>query len=91
MPGDKLNGSVDLLAQALRRVVREAVEEGTVPLRGDVAALKEDVAAVKEDLAEFKAETAENFAGVEKNFAEVRGEVAQLQHDKKWSGKTPAE
>ena len=82
--GHKLNGSMDMLAQAMRRVFREAVEEGVAPLRNDVASVKEGVASVKEDVAEFKAETHENFA-------QVRGEVAQLQHDKRWSGKTPAE
>ena len=37
------NGSVDLLAKAMRQVFKEAVEEGTKPLREDVSALKTDV------------------------------------------------
>ena len=31
-----LNGSVDLLAKAMRQVLKEAVEEGTAPLREDM-------------------------------------------------------
>ena len=36
-------GSTDLLAQAMKRVFKEAVEEGVAPLRGDVGTLREDV------------------------------------------------
>lgn len=43
MAKKKLNGSVDLLAKAMRQVFTEAVQEGVEPLRKDVADLKEDV------------------------------------------------
>ena len=33
MSQDKLNGSVDLLAKAMRQVFKEAVEEGVKPLK----------------------------------------------------------
>ena len=35
MSGSKMNGSVELLAKAMRRVFSEAVEGAVEPLRGD--------------------------------------------------------
>ena len=52
MGQDKLNGSVDLLAKAMRQVFVEAVQEGTAPLRKDVEGLKEDVSNLKTDVDE---------------------------------------
>ena len=37
MSKQKLNGSVDLLAKAMRQVFSEAVEEAVEPLREDIA------------------------------------------------------
>ena len=36
----KLNGSVDLLAKAMRQVFTEAVKEGIVPVRKDMEAME---------------------------------------------------
>ena len=80
--GHKLNAGMNVSAQAMRRVFRES--RRVAPLRNDVLSLKEDVA-------EFKAEADKNFPNGGENFARVRGEVARLQHDKRWSDKTPAE
>ena len=40
MSGSKLNGSVNLLAKAMRQVFTEAVEEGIEPKRKDMTAAK---------------------------------------------------
>ena len=40
MSGSKLNGSVDLLAKAMRQVFTEAVEESIEPKRKDMTAAK---------------------------------------------------
>jgi len=62
MAGDKLNGSVDLLAKAMRQVFKEAVEEGVQPLKEDVAELKADVAEVKEDVKRLETDMQNGFA-----------------------------
>ena len=58
----KMNGSVDLLAKAMRRVFVEAVEEGTAPLRKDVADLKGDVEGLKENVARLDTDMQNGFA-----------------------------
>ena len=45
-----LNGSVDMLAKAMRKVFVEAVEEGIQPVSDAVDALSKDVAGVKKDI-----------------------------------------
>ncbi len=39
----KLNGSVELLAKAMRQVFTEAVQEGLEPVRGDIEGLRKEV------------------------------------------------
>ena len=60
--GDKLNGSVDLLAKAMRKVFVEAVQEGTKPLREDIATLKSDMDGVKTDLKRMDTDMQNGFA-----------------------------
>ena len=43
MSGSKMNGSVDLLAKAMRSVFTEAVAEGVQPVKDAVDGLKKDV------------------------------------------------
>ena len=43
MSGSKLNGSVNLLAKAMRQVFTEAVAEGVQPVKDAVEGLKQDV------------------------------------------------
>ena len=62
MAKGKLNGSVDVLAKAMRRVFVEAVEEGTAPLRKDVADLKSDVEGLKGDVARLDTDMQNGFA-----------------------------
>ena len=40
---DKLNCSADLLANAFRNAIAEAVEVGVQPLREDIAGIKQDI------------------------------------------------
>jgi len=46
---DKMNGSVDLLAKAMRQVFTEAVEDAVEPLREDVKDIRENMT-TKDDL-----------------------------------------
>ena len=41
--GSKLNGSVDLLATAMRRVVTEAVQEASGPVSTEVKAMRTEM------------------------------------------------
>ena len=43
MSGSKMNGSVELLAKAMRKVFTEAVAEGVQPVKDAVDGLKQDV------------------------------------------------
>ena len=43
MSGSKMNGSVELLADAMRKVFTEAVQEGVQPIKESVDGLKQDV------------------------------------------------
>ena len=42
MPEPKLNGSIDLLARAMRRVFTEAAKEGAEPVKNAVSSLNQD-------------------------------------------------
>ncbi len=46
----KLNGSVDLLAKAMRQVFTEAVEEGLVPVREDIKDIRGDIKKLSDGL-----------------------------------------
>ena len=69
MTAKKPNGRANILADAMRRVIAEAVEEGTQPL-------KKSVDGVKEDVATLRTEIGERFKSVETDmqngFAELR-------------------
>ena len=54
MTNKKLNGSVDLLAKALRGVLTEAIEVGQDETRKDMAIFKKDMAIFKKDMAILK-------------------------------------
>ena len=78
----KPNGSANLLADAMRRVVAESVEGAVEPLRKDIKELKKDVGdvretmATKEDVANLRTDMDERFKRVETDmqngFAELR-------------------
>lgn len=72
MAEDKLNGSVDLLARAMRQVFREAVEEGVQPIKESVDGLKEDVDGLKADVAEVKEDVKRLETDMQNGFAELR-------------------
>lgn len=48
---DNLNGSVDLLAQAMRRVFAEAVEGAVEPLQKEVKGIHNDLTGIRENMA----------------------------------------
>ena len=70
-------GSTDILAQAMKRVFKEAVEEGIVPLQKDMGTLREDVEqglqGVREDLERGLQTTNQN---VQRQLSEHRKNVA---------------
>ena len=47
---EKLNGSVERLAEALRDVVKEGAAEAVEPLRNELREVREDIQAVEERL-----------------------------------------
>lgn len=47
MTKNSLNGSVDLLADAMRKVFSEAVEGAVEPLRDDVKGMRSDMSAME--------------------------------------------
>lgn len=49
--GSKLNGSVDLLAEAMRRVFGEAVQEAVEPIGTEVKALRTEVRDMRDNMA----------------------------------------
>ena len=70
------NGAgTDILARAMRRVFKEAVEEGVAPLREDVGTLREDVDRglkttdqnVQKQLSQHRKETATGFREIRKD------------------------
>ena len=53
---EPLNGSVELLARAMREVITDAVTQGMGPLSSQVACIRQDLTGVRDDLAEVKDE-----------------------------------
>ena len=72
--GSKLNGSMDLLAKALRRVVTEAVEEGSAPVSTEIKALRTEVHDMEGRLNERIDTTNEN---VQAQLAQHREDVSE--------------
>ena len=70
--GDKLNGSADLLAEAMRKIFREEMQ----PVKETVDGLKTDVDGLKEDVGNLKSDMDERFTRLETDmqngFAEWR-------------------
>ena len=75
---DRLNGNVDLLAKAMRRVVSEAVQEGIKPVRDDMRDME---VRLKKELETGLRTTNEN---VQAQLAQHRKEMAsQLAKNRK--------
>lgn len=68
---EPLNGSVELLAKAMRQVFTDAVAQGVEPIAGEVACIRADLAGVKEDLASVK----EDVAGVKEDMKDMEGRL----------------
>ena len=71
----KPNGSANILADAMRRVISESVEDAVEPLRKDIKGVKEDVADIRKTMA-TKEDMDERFNRVDTDmqngFAELR-------------------
>ena len=72
---EPLNGSVELLAKAMRQVFTDAVAQGVEPIAGEVACIRADLAGVKEDLAGVK----EDLAGVKEDVAGVKEDMKDME------------
>ena len=68
---EPLNGSVELLAKAMRQVFTDAVAQGVEPIAGEVACIRADMVGVKEDLASVK----EDLAGVKEDIKDMEGRL----------------
>ena len=79
---EPLNGSVELLARAMREVITDAVTQGMGPLSGQVACIRQDLTGVKDDLAEVK----EDLAAVKEDLAEVKEDLAGVKDEVKVLG-----
>ena len=78
MPSRKLNGSVEVLARAMRDVFTEAVQEGIGPVRKDVAGLKENIAEIKEDVAGVKRDIKTTNENMQAQFASQEKKIGKL-------------
>lgn len=71
----KLNGSVDLLAQAMRSVFSEAVQGAVEPLAEQVKAVRTDVSELRSDMNKQIKTTNEN---MQSQFAQQEKKIGQL-------------
>ena len=74
---EPLNGSVELLARAMREVITDAVTQGIEPLSGQVACIREDLAGVKEDLAGVKDEVKVRGVRMDNMESSVQAQLAE--------------
>ncbi len=78
---DKLNGSVDLLAQAMRQVFAEAVEGAVEPLTTEVKALRtetrdiRETMATKQDVKRLEADMEAGFSGAAEERRRLRSDM----------------
>lgn len=61
MADNKLNGSADLLAKAMRKVFQEAVEEGVKPLGKRMGETEKRIENLGNELGNFREETRSGF------------------------------
>ena len=69
---EKLNGSVDLLAKAMRQVFKESVEAAVDPIATQVKALRTETHDLKADVAEVKQDVKRLDTDMQNGFAELR-------------------
>ena len=73
--GKRLNGSADLLAEAMRKIFREEmqpVKETVDGLKTDVDGLKEDVGNLKSDMSDMDERFTRLETDMQNGFAELR-------------------
>ena len=71
----ELNGSVDLLAKAMRQVFQEGIETATAPIRQNMAEIRQDMAEMREDLSQQIHTTNEN---MQAQFAEQEKKISKI-------------
>ena len=72
---DKLNGSVSLLATALRDVITEVMDASREASKADLDAV---VSVVSSDLASLRSDNAMTNQNMQTQFAQVREDIAQV-------------
>ena len=81
---EPLNGSVELLAKAMRQVFTDAVAQGVEPIAGEVACIRADLAGVKEDLAGVKEDMKDMEGRLSKRMDNLESNVqAQLAENRR--------
>ena len=82
----KLTGSVNLLAEAMRRVFSEAVEEATAPLTSDMKAVRADMKAVRVEMKDMETRLNKRIDTINQNmaaqFAEQEKKIGKLLRDR---------
>lgn len=81
---EPLNGSVELLARAMRQVFTDAVAQGVEPIAGEVACIRADLAGVKEDVAGVKEDMKDMEGRLNKRMDNLESNVqAQLAENRR--------
>lgn len=89
MSRHELNGSVGLLARAMREVVREAAGEAVEPLRQDVAKVEKRLGGMEKEIRNLDAGLGKvrgEVSSVNKKVDVVGDQVQQMRRDLKQSG-----
>ena len=77
MAKESLNGSVELLAKAMRTVFSEAAEGAVAPLRDDIAGISDGMTAISDGMA-TKADIETTNENMQAQFAEQEKKIGQL-------------
>ena len=80
--GKKLNGSVDLLAQAMKKVFSEAVEGAVTPLTTEVKTLRGEMHGMRDEMHGMEGRMEERLAkGLKTTNENVQAQLAQNRED----------
>ncbi len=78
MTTGKLNGSIDLLAKAMRDVFKESLEAGLVPVRKDINDMRENIDDLRENMESMENRLAGQIKTTNEN---VQAQLAQHRKD----------
>ena len=88
MSDQNLNGSVDLLADAMRKVFAEAVEGAVSPLGGKIDALSGDIDSMRGEMA-TKTDIETTNKNMQAQFSEQEKTIGKLIRDRQPRTKSP--